>query len=437
MQSNVINKIKSAPKEPGVYIFYSKNPSASSGQKVLYVGKAANLRTRLKSYLRITNLKTQSLHEEATKLEYISLRSEIEALIEESRFIKELRPRYNILWSDDKSYLYVYFSPSTGSGQAKFSKIFVAHERTVKAPSRDRIGPFTDGSALRLVLKLFRRYFPYCTCLRPHLRDCLNAQIGKCLGFCCNRTIDEQTNTKQRTTTYRKNIRALKMILRGNSRKLLKSLSGEEKAALKNIFEHRDFLGGEDIASQKRAGADLDWSIEDGKSARPRRLLPLEQKDAAFEKQFLAALKKVECYDNSNFAGKEAVGAMTALVKKDGAWVPDKNSYRKFKIKWSPTRDDPRMIYEIVSRRLNHPEWPYPDLIIIDGGITQYKAALRAVGSKNIKVISFAKPEQKIIGWQEPPEELKKLVQQAIYQTHNFVIRYHRKVRQKAMFGLQ
>src|SRR3989344_5220560 len=95
--------IEKVPKRCGVYIFYHN-------QIPLYVGKASNLKNRLQSYLKITDFKTESLHKEANKLKLIKLRSNIEALITESKLIKELKPRYNILWKDDKSYFYVFFT---------------------------------------------------------------------------------------------------------------------------------------------------------------------------------------------------------------------------------------------------------------------------------------------------------------------------------------
>ena len=400
MKQSIVEKIKTAPQLPGVYIFYGKQSKKS--EVCLYVGKAANLRARLKSYLKITDIKTQSLQEEATRLERIILRSEIEALIEESRLIKELKPRYNVLWRDDKSYLYVYFT------KGNLSKIFIGHvqprrimNHELRIKGAGRIGPFTDGKALRLVLKLLRRRYPYCTCVKVHLRDCINAQIGKCFGYCCKK---DAVGDK---AAYRKNISAIKKILRGQSKQMLKNLVGEERAALETIFQHKEFLQNNDLEK--------------------------------FPEGYRA-----ECYDMSNFAGKEAVGAMTVLVKAApsvGGWRPDKNSYRKFKIKSASTRDDPRMMEEVISRRLNHPEWPYPDLIIIDGGLAQYRAALRVTAqypaASKIKIISFAKPEQKIIGWDgEPSAELKKLVEEAIYRTHHFVIRYHRNVRHRALFDI-
>src|SRR3989344_4118874 len=104
--------IEKVPKRCGVYIFYHN-------QIPLYVGKASNLKNRLQSYLKITDFKTEALHRDADRLKLIKLRSNIEALIVESRLIKSLKPKLKILWRDDKSYFYVYFTRSTGSGQAK------------------------------------------------------------------------------------------------------------------------------------------------------------------------------------------------------------------------------------------------------------------------------------------------------------------------------
>lgn len=432
MEQSIISKIKNAPTEPGVYIFYGKRSEKpkfypNNSNTSLYIGKAANLRNRLKSYLKVTDIKTESLNQEAIKLDYVVLRSDIEALIEESRLIKELKPKYNILWRDDKSYLYVAFT------REKFPKVFITHSNLkpkTKHLKPQLIGPFTDGNALRFVMKLLRRYFPYCTCLRSHLRDCLNAQIGLCLGFCCKKDV----LTRQNAAEYRRNIKMIKAILRGQSKKLLKTIKDEkEKMALEKILAHREFLT--DANNN---------NVNDAKKA--------PSQNSHFNSHFLNRFHRVECYDISNLAGKEAVGAMTVLVKSEmlnGTWVADKSQWRKFKIKSAPTRDDPRMIYEVVSRRLNHPEWPYPNLMIIDGGITQLSAARKAISnskfpmptgrqviSKQIKVISFAKPQQKIIGWDNPPPEIKKLVEQAIYQTHNFVIRYHRQVRRKSFLGI-
>ncbi len=395
MQPDLVSKIKHAPKEPGVYIF-------SKGEDVLYVGKASNLRNRLKNYLAVTDIKTKSLHAEADKLETITLRSNIEALIVESNLIKTLKPKYNVLFRDDKNYFYVAIT------KERFPRVRIVHQFT--EPGAEYIGPFTDGNAIKIVLRILRKSFPYCTC-KPHLRVCLNAQIGNCPGYCCNKTA---TADAKEVRTYKRNIAKIRNVLTGKDRKYIRTLEDPYSLlVLEKIWQHQPYLETEHEFSY---------------------------------------LKRVECYDNSHLSGKEAVGAMTAWKKDGGVWTADKSLWRKFKILGSYTEDDPRMMEEVVSRRLNHPEWTYPDMIIIDGGITQYRAALRALKkmqkvhpqTKSIQVISFAKPEEQVYGIKTTPvpmvslpEPMQRLILLADQNTHNFVIRYHRSVRRRAFLPPQ
>ncbi len=449
MKQDIIAKIKNAPKDPGVYIFYTdKTP--------IYVGKAANLRARLKSYLKITDYKTEALQKESTSLEHIILRSDIEALIEESRLIKELKPRYNVLQRDDKSYSYVYFTKD------KFPKILVGHQKpkpyTLVASRYSRIGPFTDSGSLRTALNTIRRYFPYCTCLQGHFRECLNGQIGKCLGFCCMKN-PEKVDLK----AYQKNIRSIKAILRGQSQKLLKTLENDtERFALEKIFEHQPYLNlrnEPERSSRNPAAGGLGGFSKIQERSDTKTPPSRGQGNFSLEKisGLRESVRRVECFDNSHLTGKEAVGALTALVKINGIWQSDKNSYRKFKIKSADTQDDPRMMAEVVERRLRHPEWLYPDLMIIDGGITQYRSA-KSVFEKlrnefpeiqKINLISMAKPQKLVYGLahkataeglaendlptsiEKLDKELRQVIEHAIYQTHHFVIRYHRSVRNR------
>jgi excinuclease ABC subunit C len=397
MLTNITKKIKSAPKVAGVYIFYKeKSP--------LYVGKASNLKNRLQNYLQITDIKTKSLHREADRLRLIKLNSNIEALIVESQLIKKLKPKYNVLFKDDKNYFYVAVT------KEKFPRIFITHQRTDK--KSEYVGPFTEGQPLKALLRLLRKRFPYCTC-KPHFRICLNSQINNCHGYCCNKNA---IPTKEEIFGYKKNIKNIKSVLTGKNKGFIKQLKDPyELLVLEKIWAHKPYL---------------ESSNQNLESIRTKKLLDTNY-------QILTTSQKVECYDNSHLSGKEAVGAMTAWRNELGAWTANKNMWRKFKIRGNYTEDDPRMMEEIVSRRLNHPEWPYPDLIIIDGGITQLRAAQRALrNQKQIKLISFAKPQQLVFGLEKNPvpisqlpEESQKLIKMAIQNTHNFVIRYHRKIR--------
>lgn len=403
LTKTIVAKIKAAPKEPGVYLFYgSARSPQGSGSTLLYIGKAASLRARLRSYLKAEDPKTQSLHEEATRIEYRVLRSDIEALIEESRLIQELKPKYNILWRDDKSYLYIAFT------QEEFPRVFITHKNMGARDAKKKVelvGPFTESGSLRVVMRLLRRTFPYCTCTQMHWRDCLNAQIGKCPAYCCKKEAGARENKRE----YARHIRAIKAVLQGK-RKRLHGLREKEQEALERIMAHREFV------------------------------YTMPALPASF-----GTMKRVEAYDMSHLAGKESVGAFTVLEDQGGIWMANKKEYRTFKIRTAPGNDDPRMMEEVITRRLNHPEWPYPNLMIIDGGITQLSAARNAIAKyhnskiKKIKAISFAKPNRMVHGWRkdpvplaELPPLLQQLIPQAIQQTHNFVLRFHRRVRGKA-----
>jgi excinuclease UvrABC nuclease subunit len=436
--------IKTAPKNPGVYVFYHN-------QIPLYIGKASNLKNRLQNYLKITDLKTKVLHHEANKLKLVKLHSNIEALIVESRLIKILKPKLNILWKDDKNYFYVTIT------KERFPKIFLTHqpEKTLSPnPSTlnpEHIGPFTDGQSIKAILRLLRKFFPYCSCFQPHFRLCLNAQIGNCPGYCCQ--ITEKNNEKLRIKNekkYQQNIRKIKNILIGKNKKFIRQLKDPyELLVLEKIWQHQPYF-------------------EKGKGLRVKGLENL--KKILHPNPHALNPQRIECYDNSHLSGKEAVGAMTSwrlyrpqttltladhaddyfprsprLVREVSEWLPEKPLWRKFKIRGNYTEDDPRMMEEVVSRRLNHPEWPYPELIIIDGGIAQLNAALRALkklspkpSTLNPKVISFAKPQKLVYGWQkypvslnQLPPEFQKIILLAIDRTHHFVQRYHRQIRKK------
>lgn len=412
-------KVKNAPKTPGVYIFYER-------QNPLYVGKAANLRNRLQSYVnpphnrvmwgvKGADSKSERLREHATHLKLLPLRSEIEALIEEAKLIKTLDPPYNILWRDDKSYFYAAFTNDT------FPRIFVTHKNLLPAtsslPPTNFIGPFTEGRALKLVLRMLRRNFPYCTCPRPHLRLCLNAQIGNCSGFCCITGNRQNKISAEQIKRYRTNIGAIKNFLCGKPlKKFTENLKPEEREALKKILAHREFL--ENFDSEN--------------TTRPSPIIAT---------RFL-----IEGYDISHLAGREAVAGMTAwefsAEGEGGMLRARKEFWRKFIIRTAKPADDPAAIAETVIRRLNHPEWPYPDMMIIDGGLIQLNAARKIVKkfgiSKKIRVISFAKPGQLVYGLEKNPErldeaplEFRKIIPKVIAETHNFAIRFHRERRRK------
>src|SRR3989344_1295864 len=205
---------KKAPSKPGIYFFLDKTG------KILYIGKAVNLKLRLLSYADTKTLgpAKEKMVKESTRVRWQEFESEAEALIEEAIAIKARRPLYNIVFRDDKQYFFVGFSKD------RFPRIILTHQRIKEF---DLIGPFTDGGSLKSVLGSLKRIFPYCTCKEKHKRPCVRSQIGRCLEICCLKNPPEWDI---REKIYKKNIRAIKNILRGRKQYVLKSLERKMKA---------------------------------------------------------------------------------------------------------------------------------------------------------------------------------------------------------------
>jgi len=417
------------PQNPGVYFFRKDS-------NILYIGKAANLRARLRSYFNLKDVKRRrfppgrptskilALLNEAQSLSWEILNSETEALIREAELIKKYRPKYNVLMRDDKNYFYVGFT------KEKFPKIFITHQTKNNA---NYIGPFTEGVALKSVLNTLRRVFPYCTCKKNHARPCLNAKLCKCLGYCCT------INYKLSTINYLKNIRSIKQILSGKNKSLLRALKKEmqklsrgqnyEEAAqirnqiraLEKIFEHRDVIK-QDLPS------------ENAKALRAlESLLKINN------------VNRIEAYDIANIHGKFAYGS--TAVFENGALKKD--SYRLFKIRTVNQSNDPAMIKEVLLRRLKHAEWPIPQVVLIDGGQAQLNTAFRVIRTKfrEIRVMSLTKNSKHIgdhifiagrrksISLSVLPASLKNLILRLDSEAHRFAILHYRKSHQKNVFN--
>lgn len=412
---------------PGVYLFFA-------GARILYVGKAANLRKRLVSYFRKNaNEKVMRLRNEATRIEYIETNSEIEALLKEAELIKRHIPKYNVLMRDDKSYFYVAFT------HEEFPRVFVIHKTQLDGEKYLRvIGPFTSGTALRGTLKFLRRIFPYCICKTPHTRPCLNSQIGKCLGYCCTRNSSAKVSAA--AEEYEKNIRNIVAVVNGKRARLLSQLKREMHTAsgkqeyeramrvrdqivgVENIFSHRIFLS--------NYGSPI----------------PLAGRWNKIEKNIQTILKtrvfisRVEGYDISNISGTAATGSM--VVFRDG--IPAPSDYRKFKIKTVHGASDVAMHREVMRRRLQHTKWSDPDLMVIDGGKPQLNVTLEATRDKRqktkMKIVALAKREEELYieGREKPvrldtlPREVMHFFQHVRNESHRFAKKYHHKLRELA-----
>ncbi len=211
-------KTKDVTELPGVYVF--RGP----GGDVLYVGKAKNLRKRLRSYFSVNlEAKAEALMERVAGLETITVESEVEALILELNLIKKHRPKYNILLTDDKQYPYI----RVGLKEA-WPRVTVV--RRVQRDGARYFGPFTRSSSVRETLIILRRLFPYRNCtdrvFAQTTRPCLDYHIGRCLGPCTNK-VDE--------ATYRKTIDEVIKFLEGRHRRVRGSLEKRMLEAAENF----------------------------------------------------------------------------------------------------------------------------------------------------------------------------------------------------------
>ena len=392
-------RIKEFPVTPGVYLMKDKDG------RVIYVGKASNIRKRVLSYFKKpqSSYKNEALISNILDIDIIQTSSEHEALLLESRLIKQLKPYYNISLKDDKSFPYIKITKES------FPRVFVGRKKLDE--NVEYIGPYTDVKLLRLALKSLRKVFPFCTCRNFPKRECLYYRLDLCLAPCTDKVCKKE---------YRDMISHLKHFANKGSRSLIDSLEKKMQAYSKN----NDFEEALKIRDKIKA---LGLLVEQSKS------------DSWDILGFKKAPRCIEAFDISNLFGKEAVGSMATFIN----GKPDKNQYRRFKIKMIQGIDDYAMISEIMQRRYYRvikDNFVKPDLIVIDGGKGHLNVALKQLKilGLNIPIIAIAK-EEELIYTIENDKPLKldrdshvlQLVQRVRDEAHRFAINYHRLLRNK------
>lgn len=391
---------KDMPSTPGVYIM--KN----SDGRILYIGKAVNLRRRVSSYFQKSHdYRIEKLISAVKKLDYKKTDTGLEALILESELIKKYQPPFNILEKDDKSFLYVEIT------KEKFPRVLLVRGKDLKNFNSAVFGPFLSARSLKEAVKIIRRIFPFSIhdpkSIGLKTKACFDYQLGLCPGTCL-----EKISTKE----YRKNIRNVKLFFQGKKTQILKSLKKEMEISSRNLEFEKAAKIKKQIFALKH--------IED--------VAFISESDFSVENT--AKKTRIEGYDISNISGTSAVGSMVVFV--DGK--SDKSQYRKFRIKTVRGSDDTGMLYEILERRFRKSaaseKWPLPDIILVDGGKGQVSAAKSVLREKGLKIsiLGIAKgPERKrndIIGI--IPEGVdKKILVQVRDEAHRFAVTYHRKIR--------
>lgn len=384
------------PQTPGVYLM------RDAKGKIIYVGKAVNLKRRVSSYFtRPQDARISALVREVSRIDHEDAGSALEALIMEATRIKEHMPFYNVAQKDDKSFLYIEITDED------FPQVHFVRGRSPIGGAR--YGPFLSERAIREGMRILRRIIPYAThkAGKPGDRPCFDHHIGLCPGTCAGLT-DRKA--------YRAGIRRLELILSGRQKRLVQLLRRDMREAAKTL----DF----ELAEKIRRTLFALEHVQDVS------LLTRDEVQRDRERSV-----RVEGYDISNTMGNQSVGSMVVFV--NGA--PDKSQYRKFRIRTVEGADDYASLVEVIRRRVTHPEWPMPDVFLIDGGAGQVHAVREALRELGIAtpVVGIAKGAERkrndFIGAVPHTVSPETLIR-ARDEAHRFAVAYHRKLRGKEMF---
>jgi len=424
-------KVRSLPIESGVYLM------KDAAGRVLYVGKAKNLRHRVSHYFTrpaAEDPRTADLVRLIADVDVLVTASEVDALLLEARLIKDIQPRFNVDLKDDKSFPYLQIRVREAYPRVEFT-------RSPRLRGVKLYGPFTSARGLRGAIQVLQRIFRFRTCsldIDPAdsrwrwYRPCILYSIGQCTAPCNLQIAPEQ---------YRQQIRRLQLFLEGHKDQLIAELEREMKEASATW----QFEKAAQVRDDIRALQALSLRGEADKDVQPEVFVMNPRQGVAGLKQVLRLHEPpriIEGIDIAHLAGAETVAALVTFI--DG--MPFKPGYRRFRLRSLEGVDDYAAIREVVIRRYRRliaREELFPDVVLIDGGRGQLHAALEAfalLGRQPACVLALAKQEEQIYR-PESPEPLRlsrtsaalRLLQYVRDEAHRFAQHYHHMRREKRL----
>ncbi len=426
----VRQQVRELPTTPGVYLM------KDALDRVIYVGKAVNLRSRVGSYFSAqaaVDRRTADLVPEIASIDHIDTDSEVDALLLEARLIKDIQPRFNQELKDDKTFPYLEIHHREDFPRVEFT-------RTPQARGTKLYGPFTNAKQLRGTIAVLQKIFRFRTCSLDieegderwrWFRPCLLASIAQCTAPC---------NLRISREDYRKDIARLRMFLDGNKKQLLRDLNREMQEASKELL----FEKAARLRDEIKALESLDLRGDLAEHAQPEVFYIDPKKGVAGLKRVFRLEhppRRIEGVDIAHLQGGETVASLVQFI--DG--LPFKHGYKRYKIRSVEGVDDFASMREVVSRRLRRLQQegePFPDILLIDGGRGQLNAAMgamRAIGVDPPLTISLAKREEEVYVPGEPePRRLSRhsyalrLLQYVRDESHRFAQHYHHLLRRKA-----
>jgi len=431
--STIRARVAGLPKTPGVYLMKDVDG------RVLYIGKAKDLRSRVASYFQpgadLLNTRGPDICrmvEKVVDIDVIECASEIDALLKEARLIKDIQPPHNVQLKDGKTFPYIEITT-----RDDFPGVFVT--RTPRLKGSKLYGPFPSASAIRDAINSLQRAFKFRTCeldiradddARRFFRPCLLHAINQCTAPCADLVSKE---------AYRKDIERFKKFLNSKRVPLLRQLRRDmEQASAELRFEDAARLRDQLKAIESLA---LTGVVTEDVQPEVFYVDPRKGLDKLADLLGLESPPRcMECMDIAHLQGAETVGSLICFI--DGR--PFKPGYRRFRIKSVEGVDDYASIREVIRRRYRYAaegEELYPDVILIDGGLGQLHAGMDVFSEMNIRrpmVIALAKREEELyIQARSAPVRLPRnndalrILQYMRDEAHRFAQHYHHTLRKK------
>ncbi len=423
--------VKQFPTSPGIYLM------KDARGRVIYIGKAKNLRSRASSYFHKTAAEDSRIRDwidEVAEVDFVAADSEVDALLMEARLIKDVQPKHNRDLKDDKTFPYLQVTTGEDFPRVNFTR--EPADRGVKL-----YGPFPRAKSLRGAIQVLQRVFKFRTCSLDidsgdprwrWFRPCLLHSINQCSAP-CNLRIDRES--------YRADVRRLQLFLDGKKDTLLREMEDEMKQASKELL----FEKAARLRDEIKALGSLNLRGNLADHAQPEVFYVDPRRGLKGLKQVLkldSIPRTIDGVDIAHLAGDETVGSLVTFV--DG--LPFKPGYRRYRIKNVKGIDDFASIREVVGRRvrrLREHDEPFPDLWLIDGGKGQLGAALKAFEEFKVPpptLVSLAKREEEIyVEGRAQPIVLSRrsfalrLLQYVRDEAHRFAQHYHHMLRSKRL----
>ena len=413
--------------------------------KVLYIGKAKNLRSRVSSYFQPGANLTESrgpwivdMIQKTVAVEFLQTESEVDAILQEARLIKDIHPPYNSDLKDAKTFPYLEITT-----RQEFPGVYIT--RNPQDCKSQLFGPFTNVNDLRAVLVVLQKIYRFRTCKleistqdekRRFFRPCILHNIKQCTAPCADRVSKGD---------YRAQIQDLVKFLKSKRSTVLRQL----KQNMEQASENQDYEVAAMYRDRIRLIENLDKRGTVTGNVQPE-VFAADPAEALCRLQVLLKTEQpiriIEGFDIAHLSGSETVGSMVQFI--DGK--PFKDGYRRFKVKTVKGVDDYASLREVVGRRYKRTlagEELWPDLVLIDGGIGQLRSvqeAFRRMGAEDSmpQLASIAKKEEIVyIHGQEKPVKLpandpaRKLLQYIRDEAHRFAQHYYNILRTKSVLN--